>query len=103
MARVVVTETARADLRALIATRGLPPSTVERVRNASRALAEFPLLGPALAGSWEGFRFVLGPWPWMLLVYEYDEATDQVSIVTIRDARSAQAATGGRLTDDRAS
>ena len=96
MARVVVTETARADLRELIATRGLPPSTAERVRNAILPLAEFPLLGRARVDAWEGFRFVLGPWPWMLVVYVYDSASDQVSIVTIQDARSAQAATSDR-------
>ena len=68
----------------------------ERVRNAIRPLAEFPLLGQALVGAWEGYRFVLGPWPWMLVVYEYDDRRDQVSIVTIQDARSAQAATSDR-------
>ena len=96
MTRVVVTETARADLRELVTTRGLPPSTAERVRNAIRPLAEFPLLGPALVGAWEGYRFVLGPWPWMLIVYVYDGATDQVAVVTIQDARSAHAATSDR-------
>ncbi len=96
MARVVVTETARADLRELIATRGLPRSADERVRNAIRPLAEFPLLGPALVGAWKGYRFVLGPWPWMLIVYLYDDAIDQVSIVTIQDARSADTATSAR-------
>jgi hypothetical protein len=59
-------------------------------------LAAFPLLGPALTGRWQGFRFVLGPWPWMLIVYTYDEAHDQVSIVTIQDARSARTATTER-------
>jgi plasmid stabilization system protein ParE len=96
VARVVVTETARADLRELIATRGLPPSAAERVRNAIRPLAEFPLLGSALGDAWKGYRFVLGPWPWMLIVYVYDDAIDQVAIVTIQDGRSAQAATSAR-------
>jgi hypothetical protein len=39
---------------------------------------------------------VLGPAPWMLLVYVYDEVSDQVSVVTIQDARSARAATSQR-------
>jgi len=51
------------------------------------------LLGPPLTGRWQGFRFILGPWSWMLLVYAYDEETDQVSLVTIQDARSAESAT----------
>jgi len=59
-------------------------------------LAAFPRLGPALAGRWQGLRFVLGPWPWMLIVYSWDEAADQVSVITIQDARSASAATGAR-------
>lgn len=40
-------------------------------------------------------RFLLGPWRWMLLVYEYDEAADRVVILTIHDARSSSAATSG--------
>lgn len=92
MATVVVAETARLGLDSLILTHPLPASTRHRVRTALAPLAELPLLGPALTGRWRGLRFVLGPWPWMLLVYEYDEATDQVSVVTIQDSRSARAA-----------
>jgi hypothetical protein len=33
---------------------------------------------------------LLGPWRWMVVVYHYDEALDQVAIVTIPDARSAR-------------
>jgi plasmid stabilization system protein ParE len=94
--RVLVTEAARADLRAMILTHSLPASTTERVRAALAALADFPQFGPALEGSWQGLRFVLGPWPWMLLVYVWDEAADEVSVVTIQDARSARAATSER-------
>lgn len=96
MARVIVTESARADLRSMILTHSLPPPTTDRVRAALAALAEFPQLGPVLEGRWNGFRFVLGPWPWMLLVYVWDEKADVVSVVTIQDARSATAATGER-------
>jgi hypothetical protein len=96
MARIVVTEVARADLRAMILTHSLPDSTVERVRAALAPLAAFPQLGPALDGNWLGLRFVLGPWPWMLIVYLWDEAADMVAVVTIQDARSAAAATAER-------
>jgi plasmid stabilization system protein ParE len=95
MATVVVAESAQADLNVMILTHGLPASTRDRVRTVLRPLATFPLLGPALTGQWQGLRFILGPWPWMLLVYEYDETADRVSVVTIQDARSARAATGG--------
>lgn len=91
-----MTESARADLRSMILTHSLPPPTTDRVRAALAALAEFPQLGPVLEGRWNGFRFVLGPWPWMLLVYVWDEKADVVSVVTLQDARSATAATGER-------
>ena len=93
MATVVVTPTAVADLDRLIRKHSLPSNTRERVASSLRPLARFPLLGAPLAGRWAGFRFVLGPWRWMLVVYVYDEETDRVAIVTIQDARSARAAT----------
>jgi hypothetical protein len=96
VALVVVTESARADLLVMILTHSLPPTTIDRVRAALAALAELPQLGPALEGRWDGFRFVLGPWPWMLLVYVWGEGADGVSVVTIQDARSATAATSER-------
>jgi hypothetical protein len=96
VATVVVTDRARLDLDDLILTLSLPATTRDRVKAAIGALADFPLLGPALTGRWQGLRFILGPWPWMLLVYELDLATDQVSIVTIQDSRSARAATAQR-------
>ena len=95
MARVVVAESAQADLNALVLSHSLPASTRARVSTSLRPLATFPPLGPALTGRWQGFRFILGPWPWMLLVYVYDPAADQVSVVTIQDSRSARAATYG--------
>lgn len=96
MATVVLAESAVADLDDLIATHSLPGNTRERVRTSLQSLATFPLLGPALSGAWQGFRFVLGPWPWMLLVYVYDGEAGQVAVVTIQDARSARAATSER-------
>lgn len=94
VATVVVADSARADLEALISSHGLPSSTRDRVKAALGPLATFPLIGPALEQGWAGFRFVLGPWPWMLVVYVFDEASDQVSIVSIQDARSARSARG---------
>jgi plasmid stabilization system protein ParE len=94
VARVVVTETARADLRAMIVTHSLPASTRSRVRASLGALAEFPEIGPALQGRWHGLRFVLGPWPWILPVYVWDPEADLVAVVTIQDARTGSAVTG---------
>ena len=36
-------------------------------------------------------RFILGPWPWMILIYVYDEDADRVSVVAMYDARSSVA------------
>jgi plasmid stabilization system protein ParE len=93
MAPVRVTPTAVDALDRLIRTRSLPYDTRERVAASLLALASFPRMGPALHGRWEGFRFVLGPWRWMIVVYVYDEPTDAVFVVTIQDSRSAEAAT----------
>ena len=90
MATVVVTPTARRNLDVLIETLSLPPSTRDRVKASLEPLRRFPRLGGVLDGRWADFRFVLGPWRWMIVVYRYDEALDQVAIVTIRDARSAR-------------
>ena len=87
MASVVVTPTARRNLDRLIETLSLPPSTFDRLSASIDPLHRFPLLGAPLEGRWATFRFVLGPWRWMIVVYHYDEARDRVAIVTIRDAR----------------
>jgi plasmid stabilization system protein ParE len=91
---VVVTPTAVEDLTTLIRTHSLPADTRERLRRSLRPLVRFPLLGASLHGRWAPFRFILGPWRWMIVVYAYDEKADRVAIVTIQDGRSARAPTG---------
>ena len=59
-------------------------------------LETFPLAGWRLIGRWQAFRLILGPWPWMLLFYQYDETTDTVTVVAVHDARTATAATPAR-------
>jgi hypothetical protein len=39
---------------------------------------------------------MIGPWRWMLLVYQFDEATDRCVVVTVQDARASRAATATR-------
>jgi hypothetical protein len=96
MARVVVAPTASDDLDRLVLSLGLPRSTRTRVKTRLGQLADFPRAGSELEGRWEGFRCVLGPWPWMLIVYVFDPEADQVSVVTIQDARSGRSATSDR-------
>ena len=93
MAAVELALTALEDLDALIITHSLPADTRARVARSLRGLAQFPRMGAALAGRWDGFRFVLGPWRWLVLVYVFIEAEDRVVIATIQDARSSSAAT----------
>ncbi|HEY5486329.1 MAG TPA: type II toxin-antitoxin system RelE/ParE family toxin [Candidatus Limnocylindrales bacterium] len=93
MATVVVTPTALADLDNLIRTLSLSADTRQRLKASLRPLTRFPRLGAPLEGSWSDFRFVLGPWRWMLIVYVFDDAADRVAIVTVQDARSAASAT----------
>ena len=98
MARVEFAAAAVEDLDTLIHTHSLPADTRARVARSLRPLARFPNIGPALAGRWEGFRFVLGPWRWMILVYVVIEGEDEdddedgrrAVIVTVQDARTSQ-------------
>jgi len=89
---VEVSLVAVADLGRLIRALELPADTTDRLRRSLDPLARFPRLGPALAGRWEGFRFLLGPWRWMLIVYVYVEDEDRVIVVGIHDARTSGAA-----------
>jgi plasmid stabilization system protein ParE len=95
LARVEVSGSAADDLERLIRTHSLPKNTRQRLKRAVRPLGRFPRLGPELGGRWSGFRFVLGPWRWMLVVYVHLETEDRVVIVTIQDARSSTAARAG--------
>ena len=93
MATVLVSPRARRNLERLIETHSLPPSTVARFVASLEPLAAFPSLGAPLQGRWSAYRFILGPWRWMLIIYQYAEDRDVVGIVTVQDARSSSAAT----------
>lgn len=96
MARVVVAQRATTDLSRLITSRRLPADTRERIRQSLSQLETFPLAGRRLTAGWRAFRLVLGPWPWMLLIYQYDEPTDTATVVAVHDARTGSAATSAR-------
>lgn len=95
MPSVELARAAVEDLDVLIRTHTLPADTRARVAHSLRPLERFPLIGPALTGRWEGMRFVLGPWRWMLLVYVHLEDDDRVVVVTVRDARTSASVTRG--------
>jgi plasmid stabilization system protein ParE len=95
MPRVVLVPTALEDLSHLEATRVLPTNTRQRLRAVLEPLEQFPEMGPPLHGAWDGFRFLLGPWAWMIVVYVYDRERDEVAVVAIHDARTMGSATHG--------
>jgi len=77
----------------MLTTHGLPADTKARVKRSLGVLERFPRMGRALEGRWSWFRVILGPWPWLLIVYAYDADRDEVLVATIQDARSAAAPT----------
>ena len=96
MATVEVARLAETTLGELIETRSLPADTRERVGRSLLALEEFPRAGKVLSGPWRGYRAVVGPWGWLIVVYTYEEAQDRVTVVALHDARSARSASAAR-------
>jgi hypothetical protein len=77
----------------MVITHSPPIDATARVKSSLRALEQFPRLGRELEGRWSPFRFILGPWRWLLIVYIYDEQDDVVMVTNMQDARSSTAAT----------
>jgi plasmid stabilization system protein ParE len=97
MARLAWTESAVAQLERLVLTHSLPANTRERTEASVGLLAQFPQLGCEI-GERGGttLSFVLGPWPWMVLVYTYLEGDDLALVVAVEDGRSARSSITGR-------
>lgn len=96
MPRVTVTPRAVADLGELIETLGLPANALRRVQTSLRILERFPLAGRTLTGTWDGTHFLIGPWPWLILLYLHDQQDDAIYVVAAHDGRSSSAATNAR-------
>lgn len=79
----------------MIITHSLPDDARARVRCSLRLLERFPRVGRELPGRWRPFRFILGPWRWLLILYLYNESTDVVLVATLQDAHSSSAAASG--------
>ncbi len=93
MARVLVAPEAVADLERLIRTHSLPSDTKDRIKASLLPLTRFPLLGTELTqGRWSGYRFVLGPWRWLIVLYRFDADNESVMIASFADGRSSAAA-----------
>jgi plasmid stabilization system protein ParE len=92
MTRVVIAPSARDDLERLIATHSLPPDTTSRVKRSLERLERFPRLGRAIEqGRWTGYRFILGSWRWLIILYRYDEQRDLVMVALVEDGRTSTA------------
>lgn len=93
MADVYWAATARSALDRLIDSHSLPADTRERVEASLLPLVRFPRLGPEIAPLEDGteLRFVIGPWPWLILVYVYDERENRVVVASPEDGRAATA------------
>ena len=63
------------------------------MRQRLEVLEAFPRVGRRLEGRWHSYRVLIGPWRWMLFVYLVLDEEDRVLIVTVQDARAADAAT----------
>ena len=96
MPRVELSAAAIEDIARLTLTHRLPSDTNRRIQRSLKALGRFPRLGTELEGpGWEGLRFLLGPWRWMIVVYEvYDD--ERVVVLTVQDGRASGAATSAR-------
>ena len=91
MTHVEVSRAAREDLARLHFTHKLPADTGRRLQRSIEHLAFAPLAGRALDGAWGGYRYILGPWPWLVVVYRYNEQLDRLIVSAIRDGRSSRA------------
>jgi plasmid stabilization system protein ParE len=93
VSRVIVAPSARDDLEALVKSHSLPADTTRRVRRSLERPARFPRLGRRIEeGRWVDYRFVLGPWRWMIVLYKYDDQADEVMVASFEDGRSSRAA-----------
>jgi len=96
VARVELTRGAVADLDRLILTHSLPGDARERLRRSLRPLGRFPRLGATIDERRPDERFLIGPWHWLVVVYEYREGEGRVVVLSIEDGRSSAAAIAGR-------
>lgn len=88
MARIELARRAVENLELLILTHSLPADTRERVRRSIVPLARFPRLGATIHEERPDERFIIGPWQWLIVVYEYREAEGRVVVLAIKDGRS---------------
>lgn len=94
MPRLEWSEQALAGLDQLVLSHSLPADTRLRVEQSAQVLRRFPRFGPELRTLPDGaeLRFLIGPWPWLVIVYLYLVSERRAVVVSIEDGRAASAA-----------
>ncbi len=90
MTKLEWSQQALSNLDRLVLTHSLSPDTRERIEASAQPLQRFPRIGPEIRTLADGsLRFLIGPWPWLLIIYLYLEADERVVIVSVEDGRAA--------------
>jgi plasmid stabilization system protein ParE len=90
--RLEWSDQALSHLERLVLTHNLPPDARERIEASTQPLRRFPLIGPEIRAAADGsLRFLIGPWPWLVIIYLYIEADERAVIVSVEDGRAATA------------
>ena len=91
MARLEWSEAALLGLEELSLTHSLPADARERIESSAAPLARFPRIGPELRAVAAGgeLRFLIGPWPWLVVVYLHLERHERVVVVSVEDGHAA--------------
>jgi plasmid stabilization system protein ParE len=102
MARLEWSERARTQVEQLVLSHSLLSDTGARIEASAQPLARFPRFGPEIKGVAEGgeLRFLIGPWPWLVIVYLYLASEERVVIVSVEDGRGASATISGLAEGD---
>jgi hypothetical protein len=81
----------------LVLSHSLPSDTRDRVEASARPLERFPRFGPEIQTLSDGgeLRFLIGPWPWLVIVYLYLESQQRVVVVSAEDGRAATSTIAG--------
>jgi plasmid stabilization system protein ParE len=91
LTRLEWSEQAIASLDQVILSHSLPSDTRARIEHSAQVLKRFPRFGPELSTLADGaeLRFLVGPWPWLLIVYLYIADENRAVVVSIEDGRAA--------------
>lgn len=96
MTEIRVSDAAWSSLEHLAESRSLPSGAKERALEIAEHLGQYPQMGSPLPHAHHDLRYLLGPWPRMILVYAYSTDEDVVTLIGVEDSRQADAVTARR-------